>query len=138
MRRLLRMVCYITLLLLVLCMGGCKKESYKNSDNGIPMPPSVKKISKDTIEISFPPYSYEVSGGKERWVLQKINSADNLEFSIIYNDKQIAKFPLGNVGAGTYEISGTVNIEKVEYKGVSITLNKDTSVASILLKKVAQ
>lgn len=101
------------------------------------MPPSAKKISENAVEIPFPPYTYAVSGGTERWILQKVDAPDNLEFSIIYNDRQIIKFPLGKVGAGTYEISGIFEMDKIEYKGVHITLNEDGDAGSILFEKIS-
>jgi hypothetical protein len=121
MCRYFKVILCITILLVI--GSGCTKKN--SNSNGIPLPQSAKYVSANTLEIPFPPYGYDFSGGSERWIIERVGSVDNRVFFVMYNDKSIAKFPLGKVGLGTHKINGSINMGGVIYKGVSITLNKN-------------
>lgn len=133
MYRVRQLICCFLFLSIIGLASGCSK----NKVNGIPMPRTVKYLSATTIEIPFPPYSYKFSGGTERWIIGRVGSKSNLVFDIMFNDQPEASFVLGNVGAGTHEIHGNIELDGSTYKGVCITLNKDRETGTIQFEKIS-
>lgn len=129
-----KIICGFLVILLMCLVAGCGAND--NQDSGIPLPPFAKQVSKNTIEIPFP-HNYKFSNGLERVMLQRANSPDNLEFSIIWQEGgQECSFPIGKVGAGTYNINDSIKLSGVNYKTISITINKDLDSGFIKLVKV--
>lgn len=117
------------------CNGHSDTSSHNSQSNGIPMPASVKQEAGNIIDISFPYVAIASNGVDERWMIQRINSPNNLVFTIIYNHGGTGnKFRLKQPYKGTQSLNGTIKLNGKNYKMISITLNSDLESGFVKLK----